>query len=90
MKEFLKKLKRKKSYGNLLKKQKALYFICPKCGETVKVNPLPDGRSFLQALIDESIDEVTNFELGHIPCGFQFRMATATELAVKIATGGTD
>jgi hypothetical protein len=80
-------LKKNSGYGEILKKQKALYFICPQCKEPVKVQNLPDGRSFIQALIDSSLDEVTYFELGHTSCGFRFEMGTAAELAVKMATG---
>lgn len=70
---------------NFLKKQKELFFICPKCAHYVKVNTLPDGRTLIQALLDAQLNEVDTFEVSHADCGFKFTMATAVSLSVKMS-----
>lgn len=67
-----------------LPKQNELYMQCPMCMEWVKIDHLPDGRSFPQAIVDENLTEIKNIVFGHKECGFQIKFTIARKIAVHL------
>lgn len=63
--------------------QEDLFFICPKCGDLVKVNRTTGGKSLIREMKETNV-QVKVFRLQHGKCGFNFTLATAAEICVTI------
>ncbi len=74
------KYKSKKSEKTLVFRkpsQRELYWYCNNCHEWVHCEHMPDGKTFLNTILESKITEIENFSLVHHKCGTEYKFAVA-------------